>query len=144
MKKAAFCAVALILSLSACGNKGEPPSPDAGISRIAKPASVEDMLNSVDKFKLTLIELGSDNCRPCRMMTPILEKVAAAYTNQVRVVFFDVWKSQAAGQHYQIQSIPTQIILDATGREIFRHVGYYPYEELNTAIENLLAKVAVK
>lgn len=129
-----------IILLAACG-KGEAGASAPSQSRIVTPPSVGDMLNTIDKFKLTIVELGSVNCRPCKMMTPILEKIATEYAGRVQVVFFDVWKNQGPAEHYRIQSIPVQIILDPTGHELYRHVGYSPYENLKGVIEQLLTKV---
>ena len=82
------------------------------------------------KFKITFIELGSVNCIPCRQMQPIMKEIAAEYPGQVRVVFYDVWKNPAPGEHYKIQLIPTQVFLDERGNEVFRHVGVFPKEDL--------------
>lgn len=82
------------------------------------------------KFKITFIELGSVNCIPCRQMQPIMKEIAAEYPDQVRVVFYDVWKNPAPGEYYKIQLIPTQVFLDERGNELFRHVGVFPKEDL--------------
>ena len=132
-----------IILLAACG-KGEAGASAPGQSRIVTPPSVGDMLNTIDKFKLTVVELGSVNCRPCKMMTPVLERLSSDYAGTVQVVFFDVWQNQAPAEHYRIQSIPVQIILDPTGHELYRHVGYIPYDNLKGIIEQLLAKGAKK
>jgi thioredoxin 1 len=41
---------------------------------------------------------------------------------------------------YGIQSIPVQIFFDKDGKEVFRHVGVFPQEE----IEKKLAEMGVK
>ena len=82
------------------------------------------------KYKITFIELGSVNCIPCRQMQPIMKEIAAEYSDQVRVVFYDVWKNPAPGEYYKIQLIPTQVFLDERGNELFRHVGVFPKDEI--------------
>lgn len=77
-----------------------------------------------------LLELGSDSCRPCQMMQPVLAELRTEYPGKLQVDFIDVWKDQAAGKSYNIQSIPTQVFFDANGKEFFRHVGFYPKEEI--------------
>lgn len=83
-------------------------------------------------YKVTFIELGSVRCVPCQMMQPIMKSVKEKYGTQVNVVFHDVWTEAGApyAQKYQIQAIPTQVFLDKDGKEFFRHVGYFPEEEL--------------
>ncbi len=83
-------------------------------------------------LKVTFIELGSVNCAPCRMMTPVMDKVKENFPAQVDVVFYDVWTPQDApmAQKYKIRVIPTQVFLDGDGIEYFRHEGFFSYDEL--------------
>ena len=72
---------------------------------------------------VTFIELGSDKCIPCKMMQPIMEEIEKEYSDQVKVVFYDVWteEGQPYAQKYSIRAIPTQIFVDKNGNEYFRH-----------------------
>jgi thioredoxin 1 len=90
---------------------------------------------------VTFVELGSLNCIPCKKMKPIMDAIETEYAGKVRIVFHDVWtpKGRADGQKYGIRLIPTQVFLDRDGKEIFRHEGYFPKEE----IEAMLAKNGV-
>jgi thioredoxin 1 len=84
------------------------------------------------KYKVTFIELGSVRCIPCQQMQPVMKSIEQKYGTQVRVVFHDVWTEEGApyAKQYNIESIPTQIFLDEGGKEYFRHVGFFPEEEL--------------
>jgi len=82
------------------------------------------------KYMVTFIELGADRCIPCKKMQPIMKEIAAAFPDRVQVVFYDVWKDPAPAEKYGIQLIPTQVFLDQNGKEIARHVGLYPKEEI--------------
>lgn len=77
-----------------------------------------------------LVELGSTQCVPCRMMAPILDELTRDFKGKLVVEFIDVWQNPDAGDTYGIQSIPTQIFYDADGKEFFRHEGFYPKEEI--------------
>jgi thioredoxin 1 len=77
-----------------------------------------------------LVDLGADQCIPCKMMAPILAGLARDYAGQLDVVFIDVWKDREAGKPYGIRVIPTQIFYDAGGRERFRHEGFYSQQEI--------------
>jgi len=87
---------------------------------------------------VTLVELGSERCIPCRKMTAVLDAVRKRYPNTVRVVFHDVWKDRAPAEKYRIRVIPTQIFLDKNGKEYFRHEGYFPLEEVEKIIKQKL------
>jgi len=83
-------------------------------------------------IKVTFIELGSVRCKPCKAMQPIIAEIEKEYKGQVKVVFYDVWldENKKYAEQYKIQMIPTQVFLDKDGKEYFRHVGFYPKEEI--------------
>ncbi|MCX5634610.1 MAG: thioredoxin family protein [Planctomycetota bacterium] len=77
-----------------------------------------------------LVDLGADKCIPCKMMAPILEELKTEYAAVLNVEFIDVWKNPDAGQKYGIRVIPTQIFYDASGKELFRHEGFFSKEDI--------------
>jgi len=91
---------------------------------------------------VTFVELGSVNCIPCRQMQPVMKAIEKKYGAQVKVVFYDVWKpdQRKYAEQYGIKLIPTQVFLDAAGKELFRHEGFYPEAE----IDKLLQKQGLK
>jgi len=92
------------------------------------------MNNPVDKArksgKPTLADFGASGCRPCDMMAPILSSLKKEYAGKVNVVFVHVRKEQVLAARYGIQSIPVQVFFDKQGKEFFRHVGFYPKEDI--------------
>lgn len=72
-----------------------------------------------------LVDLGADKCIPCKAMAPILEELKKEYEGVFAVEFIDVWKKPEAAEPFNIQLIPTQIFFDASGRELFRHQGFF-------------------
>lgn len=88
--------------------------------------------NSETKYKATFIELGSVRCIPCQKMQPVIKSVEEKYGDQVKVIFYDVWTSQGKedAKQFDFDAIPTQLFLDENGREYFRHVGFFPEDEL--------------
>ena len=95
------------------------------------------------KPMVTFIELGSDKCIPCKKMQPILKSIEKKYREQIKVVFYDVWKDEykSKSDEYKIKLIPTQIFLDANGKEIFRHEGYYPEAQIDKFLQSKGLKV---
>ena len=77
-----------------------------------------------------LLDLGSTTCIPCKMMTPILEQLGKEYKGKLKVEFIDVKQNRSAVEKYKIQSIPTQIFYDANGKEFYRHIGFFPKEDI--------------
>ncbi len=91
---------------------------------------------------VTFVELGSVKCIPCKMMRPVMVEIEKEYPTQVKVVFHDVWTAPGRpyAEKYQIRAIPTQVFLDKNGEEYFRHIGFFPKEE----IVKILQKQGVK
>lgn len=77
-----------------------------------------------------LIDLGAGKCIPCKKMAPILETLKKEFKDKFIVEFIDVWENTDAGQKYGIRLIPTQIFYDASGKEVFRHEGFFSREEI--------------
>ncbi|MGQ9650107.1 MAG: thioredoxin family protein [Phycisphaerae bacterium] len=77
-----------------------------------------------------LVDLGAGKCIPCKQMAPILESLKKEYAGRLEVEFIDVWENPQAGHRYRIRMIPTQIFYDATGKELFRHEGFYGREDI--------------
>ncbi len=92
------------------------------------------------KTKITFLELGSKTCIPCQQMEKVLVSISAKYGDQIEVIFHDVKEDKKIAAKYKIKMIPTQIFLDESGKEIHRHVGFYP-EEL---IDEFLQKRGLK
>jgi len=90
-----------------------------------------------EKPFVTFVELGSVKCIPCRKMQPVMKAIEQKYGDQVKVVFHDVWKEEGRpyAQKYGIRLIPTQVFLDAKGKEFFRHEGFYPEEQIHKLLQ---------
>ncbi len=82
------------------------------------------------KAKVTFVELGSVNCIPCKAMQPVMKALEEEFGDQIKIVFYDVWKDNTPAQQYGIRVIPTQVFLDESGKEFHRHAGFYPKEEI--------------
>lgn len=95
-------------------------------------STTDNKTNADTVFKVTFIELGSVRCIPCQQMQPVMKSVKEKYGRQVNVIFYDVWTPEGSpyADKYGVNAIPTQVFLDETGKEYFRHVGFFPEEEL--------------
>ncbi len=119
---ALVAAVAGIAVMKQTMAKPAPAKPDA-------PAPAE--MNPVNAQPLPrLVDFGSDKCIPCKMMAPILEELKQEYAGKFEVQFIDVWKDDTEKIRHHIEAIPTQIFFDASGKELFRHVGFFSKEDI--------------
>jgi thioredoxin 1 len=67
-----------------------------------------------------------------------MKTIEAKYGGQVKVVFYDVWTEEQKpyAEKYKIKLIPTQVFLDADGKEFFRHEGFYPEKEIDKLMQD--------
>jgi len=79
-----------------------------------------------------LVDFYADWCAPCRMLAPILDRLAAAGQGRVLVAKVDTDASPEVATRYGIRSIPT-VILFRDGVEAERSVGIEP-ERLATMV----------
>jgi thioredoxin 1 len=86
---------------------------------------------------VTMVDLGAKNCIPCKMMAPIMEKMEKKYEGKAAIVFIDVWEHRKQAGRFGIRAIPTQIFYDATGKEVYRHVGFMAKKEIVGMLKKL-------
>jgi thioredoxin 1 len=117
----------IILIASACGQRSVKRDNPRNMDQIS--IGTKDL---EVKYKVIFIELGSVRCIPCQQMQPVMKSIEAKYGKDVRVDFHDIWTDAGKpfGVKYGIEAIPTQVFLDETGKEYYRHVGFFPEEEL--------------
>lgn len=89
---------------------------------------------------VTMVDLGSKNCSPCRMMAPHLKSLAKFYEGKAVIRVIDIIKNPEERKKYDSIAMPTQIFFDKKGRERYRHEGYMAKMEIRKIIDQLLAE----
>jgi thioredoxin 1 len=84
-----------------------------------------------------LAEFGRGTCIPCQDMKPILEELSKEYDGRMRVFILSVDDYRGLTSQYKIMAIPTQIIFNREGEELFRHVGFWPRSEIIAKLNDL-------
>ena len=83
--------------------------------------------------KPVLIDFYAEWCGPCKMMAPIIEKVAEN-NEEVKVVKINVDEAQDIAMKYQIMSIPTLVVIK-DGKESKRTVGLMSQVDIEKLIK---------
>lgn len=133
-KTAAWFVLIAVLTLGAgCGgNKSRDTSMSADSTHTAAPTAVtENELPAVLDFSATW-------CPPCRQMKPEFESVERKYASRVRFVTIDVDDNEALAREYGIQSIPTIVYIDKSGKEAGRSTGYRSRVEIEDDLNRFL------
>ncbi|MCG8451968.1 MAG: thioredoxin [Spirochaetales bacterium] len=83
-----------------------------------------------------LIDFWAEWCVPCRMLTPIIEDLAAQYEGKVKVVKANVDECPQTASRHNIQSIPTLMVFHK-GEVVSQNIGVIPkaaIEEMFTSL----------
>jgi len=79
-----------------------------------------------------MVDFWAPWCGPCRMVSPVIEKLAGKYSGKIKVVKVNVDDNQELAMKYNIMSIPT-IMLFKDGKALDQAIGAAPsdfYEKL--------------
>ena len=82
-----------------------------------------------------LVDFWAPWCGPCKMLGPVVEKVAAANTGKAKFVKLNTDDNPSLAGQYQVSGIPC-LILFKNGQAVDRIVGY----QSEQAITSMLSK----
>ena len=84
-----------------------------------------------------LVDFWAEWCGPCKMLTPVLEELAAEYGDNLKIAKVNVDDNPTLAQKYKVRSIPN-LILIKDGEQVGQIVGALPKSELKSRIDNYL------
>ena len=126
-KRYIFLLAFSLIAFVACGKQESKPETNSAAGENIIPAA---------NYKIEFIELGSEKCIPCRQMKPVMSSIEKKYKGIVKVTFYDVLKDGAPAAKYNLELIPTQVFLDADGKELSRHQGFYAEDEIDKFLQS--------
>jgi thioredoxin len=88
-----------------------------------------------------LVDFWAPWCGPCRMVAPVVDKIATAYQGRLKVVKLNTDDSPSIAGQYEVSGIPALILFKA-GSPVDRIVGYVPEKQLAAMVEKHLAPAA--
>jgi thioredoxin 1 len=72
-----------------------------------------------------IVDFWAEWCMPCRMIAPILEKIAEDYQGRLKVAKANADELPDIAAQYGIQSLPTLLLIKG-GKVVNQHVGAAP------------------
>lgn len=83
-----------------------------------------------------LVDFYASWCMPCRMLAPVLEKLAGEFAGRVKIVKVDTEQAPTLANRYQVQSIPTLLFV-AEGQVVGQSAGAPGERALRQALSQL-------
>lgn len=87
--------------------------------------------------RMVLVDLWATWCAPCRMVSPALQTLATEMADQLKLVKVDIDRSPALAQRFQIQSVPTLLVM-RNGEIVARRSGAAPVAVLRTWVQDAI------
>lgn len=135
-----------VIACPGCSTKNRVPAAASGRPRCQSckadlpwvaDASDSDLQAALTTSSLVLLDLWAPWCGPCRVVAPVLERLAERFAGRLKVVKVNVDDNPATARTYDASSIPTLVMI-RDGRVVGRVVGAQPEPALVAQIEPLL------
>ena len=87
-----------------------------------------------------IVDFWAPWCGPCKMVAPILEKIAKEYSGKVLVAKVNTDNHSDWANKFGVQGIPTMLFM-AEGKVVHQQVGALPEPMLRTILDQFLGVV---
>jgi thioredoxin 1 len=95
----------------------------------------------IHSTKPVVVDFYATSCSPCRILSPRLDKLAGAFTNEIKFVKINVDEAPALSQKFNIRGIPT-LLFFKNGKVMDHILGLVETDDLKTHLESLAGKDA--
>lgn len=106
--------------------------------KLAPPAemSIAEYAELIKSQKIVLVDFSAKWCGPCKVLSPIVDKIGKARKKEVKVVKLDVDANQTLALHNTIDELPT-LLWYKNGKLEMRMIGLRSEKEINEMVDQL-------
>lgn len=97
----------------------------------------ESEVMAASQNQLVIVDFWAEWCQPCKMLSPVLDRLAEKYQGQVKVVKCNVDENQDIAAQYAIYSIPNLVFFQ-DGQVVNQAVGFMGEGALSSKIDEVL------
>jgi thioredoxin 1 len=130
-------AVVAVAVLAVVGLKQMKDRAPAVPAAAGQPLSGADLATCLASGQPTMADFGKGWCQPCKLMVPVLEEAAAEWQGRAHIVYVDMEVYPQVAEAHGVRVMPTQIFFDRTGKEVSRHEGFIPQEEIAAQLREI-------
>lgn len=103
------------------------------------PVDLDGLARLVGDGTPVLVDLWADWCGPCHAQRPAIDEIAAKRAGQLRVATIDVDAHPSAAVTLGVRGIPTLVLFDASGDEVWRGTGVHSAADLDAIVSRVTA-----
>lgn len=120
-----FVAFALLAGFSGC-KPSQATDDEKSVQTKVQTAVATDSLN-----KIEVLDFYATWCGPCKQMAPVMEQMESKYGDKISFRRIDVDQEKELASQYNIEAIPTLVILSPDKEVIDVIVGYHDAAEID-------------
>jgi thioredoxin 1 len=124
----------LLLAPSTFGAPQTPASAKAVPRSTVRVLAPDELDVALKGGKWLIVEFGGEHCIPCIQMQPVLQDLQVARGAKAMVHNFWIQQHPDLARRFRIIVMPTQVVFNPKGEEVFRHMGYFPPNEFQQAL----------
>jgi thioredoxin 2 len=141
-----------IIACPNCGRKNRVRASSSGIPRCSVCHTLLPWIVDADRETFeselrasvpVLVDFWAPWCAPCRMVSPLVERIGREQAGRLKVVKLNVDEAPQISDGYEVRGIPL-LLLFRDGSEVARQVGAVPHPQLREWLEPHIAPTVGK
>lgn len=128
MKKILILVTLIITMVTMSCNNSKGSATDSNESNKEETSDTAQIMKELgyDDSLPTLLDFSATWCGPCQQIAPLVHELEATYKNQINFIYVDVDDDPEMASNFDINAVPTFVLIDAQGNIVDRIEGADP------------------